>query len=1730
MHILVSFCNLRAPGVPALGLLDAATMEFHVLQLPPEVARCNGITGLALCDRYVYAAALPSQSMRLATAFASSVLLIFNRRDLSLASHYTFRSGTDIHSLLAQEGRLYAISTGTDEVIEMRLQNADVVSEVCFWRPDRDGPREDIHHLNAISLWRDELLVSAFGKKNSQRWHSARDGFITSISSGEMLAVGLDQPHSLADLGKRLAYCESRYRAVRVIGDDRVQQLPGYSRGLCTVGDSLFVGTSMGRQLSKSTGLINNPADEGLLGGQCSISRLSIATFEVEHMVDLGAQAQEIYDLLPVDDAANWPVVDEISWRSCSIRELAALLDQRTKWAKQSTAALEQRDASIGELQTQVRRSDNLQYEVGELRKALDVQAAQERAHRSSNEVLQRDVAELQARLKAEQEHKAQLLAEHKDACDELQSHRSSNEALQRNVAALETRLKIEQDQKAQLLAEHQGAQQQLQTRLAECQRALDAQIETAARDAAERAHCRAIAIEAGYGYFDNGVRIPEVARAVYLALGEEADRFGDPVSTASSGSFFSWLHESVERQPKSGSKITRFWLKVYERRPDLQREFPDVRGRHRDAFLAWIQDHGAAEYDADAFLCIPEVMTPQPEVKSGIPDSGQTASQILEQSWGVNLSGFISSEKGVGEGVRSDIRCLDAAGIPYVLNAVTDPGSSNQDKTFEQFVDENPYAVNLIHVNADGIPHFAHRKGRAYLQKRYNIAYWAWELSGFPGEWLSSFSWLDEVWAPSSFTLEAIARVSPLPVIRIPHCLPERLPMAALDRSHFDLPRDKYIFLFIFDFHSYIERKNPVGLIQAFRKAFAVEEDATLVIKCSRSEFCPEGLEAMRQASRGANVQIIDSIFSREEVNSLISLADCYVSLHRSEGFGLTIAEAMSLGKPVIATAYSGNMDFMTDTNSFLVRWDPIELEEDHGPYKKGQIWADANLQHAAEKMRLVYEDRQRAGAVGGRAQQDIRQNYSPDAVGRLVLERLTLIERRFRQIAAFRKVAVPPENAHSQAVATTDNQAQGYRDCIRQIREVVSRCVPADATVIVVSKGDDELLQFAGRHGWHFPQSENGAYAGHYPVDSAAAIAQLETVRSRGGQFLLFPNAAFWWLKHYAELRRHLDMHYQLVCREESCVIYALRGATSETIAPTGESSRLPAGSEKRARFSCSIVIPVFNKASLTDQCLNVLLSSPPQNVDCEIIVVDDASTDLTQVVLARYRDRIRVVKHAKNAGFAAACNDGAAMATGDYLLFLNNDTVPRDGWLDALVRYASSHPQAGIIGSKLLFPNDTIQHAGIVICQDGLPRHIYTGFPADHPVVNRSRRFSAVTGACMLISRELFVRAGRFDTTFVNSFEDVDLCFRLRELGYEAHYCHESVLYHLESVTREGRTQEEQRNVALYRARWGHRAPPDDLQYYVDDGLLTVRYEALYPLPLAISPALAVVRHEEREPSADKLVHERSLQVLGLMKDNIRLNVRIQELELQAGAYAANGFVNATLAQLQNENETANGEIESLRQTLQDRSDHLTGLSGQLQASDDRKQELRALLLETQEQLLRRDEELQTALAQALESKFTPGGSASSLLNDSHDTNKNLHYRRMIQEIRRVVEMTLPPDATVLVASKGDDELLRLGGRQACHFPQGEESCYLGYHPADSSCLIEQLESLRAKGSAYLVLPKTSFWWLDHYVEFKQHLDNYKLAACQDDVCLIYLLDEIECTASTLKSSSTTNGPPG
>jgi len=326
-------------------------------------------------------------------------------------------------------------------------------------------------------------------------------------------------------------------------------------------------------------------------------------------------------------------------------------------------------------------------------------------------------------------------------------------------------------------------------------------------------------------------------------------------------------------------------------------------------------------------------------------------------------------------------------------------------------------------------------------------------------------------------------------------------------------------------------------------------------------------------------------------------------------------------------------------------------------------------------------------------------------------------------------------------------------------------------------------------------------------------------------------------------------------------------------------------PQPTDIQGRPTASIVIPVHNRATITRQCLDALLAEPEDEIDKQLVVVDDGSTDMTPSLLDTYGDRILVIRNETALGFAGACNAGVAAAAGEFLVLLNNDTVPTSGWLSALVDYAVRHPAAAVVGAKLLFPNDTIQHAGVVIGLNSLPHHIYAGFPADHPATSVSRRFQIVTAACTLFRRGPWQELGGLDTAFLNGWEDVDYCLRAGEAGHEIHYCAESISYHFESASRSLVSDVERRNQELFIRRWRHKVNPDDYRYYWQDGLLTAQYPARYPIQLSVSPLLAGVTIGENDRLADKLLFERARQVMILLRNNIVLNVRVQEAEARA-----------------------------------------------------------------------------------------------------------------------------------------------------------------------------------------------------------------------------------------------------
>lgn len=362
----------------------------------------------------------------------------------------------------------------------------------------------------------------------------------------------------------------------------------------------------------------------------------------------------------------------------------------------------------------------------------------------------------------------------------------------------------------------------------------------------------------------------------------------------------------------------------------------------------------------------------------------------------GVNIAGYVNSEFGLGEGARATIRAVEAAGIPFVINNCTFNIHRKLDSSYKNFTEDNPYPINIVQVNVDWLGTFINDVSPEYFKDRYNIGFWAWELQDFPQDWKQAFNIFNEVWTPSNYCVESIAMASPVPVIKVMHSI--SLSKPSLGRKELGLPSDKFIFLFMFDFCSEFERKNPAATIAAFKQAFGKlnNEDVLLVIKSSNAKHFPNQQKQLKALVEGEpSIKLIDGYLLRDELNTLIYTCDCYVSLHRSEGFGLTMAEAMFYGKPVIATAYSANLEYMNVGNSFLVKYDLVTLTDNLGQYKKGNLWAEPDIEHAAYLMRYVFNNYEEAKQVGKRAAQEVNLFLNPQVIGSKIKNRLQYIEQ---------------------------------------------------------------------------------------------------------------------------------------------------------------------------------------------------------------------------------------------------------------------------------------------------------------------------------------------------------------------------------------------------------------------------------------------------------------------------------------------------------------------------------------------------------------------------------------------------------------------------------------------------------------------------------------------------------------------------------------------------------------
>lgn len=368
-------------------------------------------------------------------------------------------------------------------------------------------------------------------------------------------------------------------------------------------------------------------------------------------------------------------------------------------------------------------------------------------------------------------------------------------------------------------------------------------------------------------------------------------------------------------------------------------------------------------------------------------------------------MAGFPRGEFGIAETSRSTVRALFANQVSLSVANLPGGHSHNDNLLEERFgvTIENtfPYSITIVH---DDIHNNPFRVNKARFNQTYKIGMWNWESSVIPDAVIPNYQHFDEIWAPSTYCAFAFASASiGKPVIRMPYVVELLSENIQPNREKFGIPENSFVFMIQFDIGSCETRKNPMAVIHAFVQAFSEDKpkDVMLIVKTMNIKLNVEAKERYYRTekelnAKGLNVRFINERFDRADSFSLKKSVDCFISLHHSEGFGFNIAEAMYLGKPVIATAYSANMDFMNHYNSYPVNYTSVSLNEEvcHA-YAKGTIWADPDVSHAALLMRHVFYNQEEARKVGLLGQEEIRRHYSAKSIGAMILRRVEFINK---------------------------------------------------------------------------------------------------------------------------------------------------------------------------------------------------------------------------------------------------------------------------------------------------------------------------------------------------------------------------------------------------------------------------------------------------------------------------------------------------------------------------------------------------------------------------------------------------------------------------------------------------------------------------------------------------------------------------------------------------------------
>lgn len=484
------------------------------------------------------------------------------------------------------------------------------------------------------------------------------------------------------------------------------------------------------------------------------------------------------------------------------------------------------------------------------------------------------------------------------------------------------------------------------------------------------------------------------------------------------------WLTEEAAMQEGVRPRVPRLAMLMRRDRHDLCTVFPDPLGGERAQFALWYATSARLEYGLPWALVLPVLRSlplraaaygvawglrrrlrpraekaPQaepapPAVVAAAPQRSLRATRSGVA--GLNVVGWPDARTGVGEICRGTLEALRDAGIPCAVWPLRHPVREANEVKQEAAPPTLPFATTLFHVNADMMDWVLHRLPLSARSGQFRIGYWFWELSYFPRELATAFRQVDEVWAPSRFCQQAFASLSPVPVRWVPPAL-RPIALGTATRADFGLPQDAFLFLFLFDALSIPERKNPKGLLEAFRHAVrGTDVPLHLVLKVGNARGQRRVVEEIERQAAGLPVTLIDRSLSRDQIFALISQADAYVSLHRSEGLGLPLIESMFLGKPVIAPAYGGCSDFLDESTGWPVPFDLVQLKRPHGPYPAGAVWAEPDPVAAGARMLAVTEQADEVATRCGAALRRVEGLYSPQVAARRLREEMSRLVAR--------------------------------------------------------------------------------------------------------------------------------------------------------------------------------------------------------------------------------------------------------------------------------------------------------------------------------------------------------------------------------------------------------------------------------------------------------------------------------------------------------------------------------------------------------------------------------------------------------------------------------------------------------------------------------------------------------------------------------------------------------------